>query len=70
MSFRHWGALRDTNARIAAIGRDLDAGEGSAFEFLCECASKECTETVLLSLNAYFELTRQGHRVLAPGHSA
>jgi hypothetical protein len=70
MSFEPRDGLRETNARIAAIARDLDAGEGSTFEFLCECTGKECTETVLLSLTEYFELTRQGRRVLATGHSA
>lgn len=70
MSFAPRDALRDTNARIAAIARGLDSGEGSTFEFLCECISEECTETVLLSLTEYFELTRQGGRILATGHSA
>ena len=70
MSFARKDALRDTNARIAAIARGLDSGEGSTFEFLCECAGEECTETVLLTLTDYFDLTRQGRRILAPDHSA
>ena len=70
MPFEPGNALRDANDRIAETAEGLDAGEGLAFEFLCECSSEGCSETVMLTRTAYLELTQQGRVVLAHGHSA
>jgi hypothetical protein len=56
--------MRDVNERIEEL-----VGEAWQPEFLCECASTECIETLELSLAEYESIRRSPVRFLIkPGH--
>jgi hypothetical protein len=46
---------RYVNDEIARIGARVDAGETTAFEFLCECGRLGCDGLVTLTLADYAE---------------
>jgi hypothetical protein len=58
---------RTVNNEIAEIAARLDQGEGSRYEFLCECADAECATAVMLTVAGYYETAKVG-AVLADGH--
>ena len=57
--------FREVNERIEGIGKDLRI-EG---EVLCECAQRDCTKTLPLTLEEYEAVRRiPTHFFVAPGH--
>jgi len=59
--------FREVNEQI----EDLQSGEGveGRFDFLCECADKDCVETVSLTLLEYEAVRSEATQfVVLPGH--
>lgn len=44
---------RFANDSVAEIAERLDDGDGSAFEFICECGDLGCREMVAMTLTEY-----------------
>jgi hypothetical protein len=57
---------RERTAELRRV-RDSISGERE-WEFHCECAAKDCGESVFLTLDAYTALHEDGRAVLADGH--
>ena len=61
---RNQALWREVNERIAELSAGLEDAE-----FLCECASLDCTETLQLSLTEYEDARRWPNRFpVLPGH--
>jgi hypothetical protein len=59
--------FRTVNERIDSIAATF--GEGVPYEFVCECASRDCFELILLTLDEYERIREDGTRFLVyPGH--
>ena len=61
--------FREVNERI----EEIQTGEGVArrFDFLCECADRDCIERLSLSLAEYEDIRSEStHFVVLPGHEA
>jgi hypothetical protein len=60
--------LGEVNRNIRDLAAAVDPGEGSSWEFVCECGDEDCSERVGLRLADYDELRRCDVALLAPGH--
>jgi hypothetical protein len=61
--------FREVNERV----EEIQSGEGVArrFDFLCECADRDCVEAVSLSLAEYEDVRSESTQfVVVPGHEA
>ncbi len=70
----HRLALRDLlselNARIREVATRLDAtaASESEWEFKCECGSRDCRDSVKLTLEQFDAVRAAGERIFAEGH--
>jgi hypothetical protein len=67
------GLLRDVNDRIEEVTERFGSGEArpedEEADFLCECGTEDCIESVRMGVREYGELRReQNHFVVFPGH--
>src|ERR687886_513456 len=67
---RNEAVFRDINERVRHADYSLGVGEQGRQEFLCECASADCSVRIVLSLAEYDDVRRSPLRfVVAPGHA-
>jgi hypothetical protein len=67
------GLLRDVNDRIEEVMERFGNGEArpedEEADFLCECGTQDCIESVRMSIREYEELRREeNHFVVFRGH--
>ena len=62
--------LNEVNRNIRDLASEVDPGDASTWEFICECGAADCTERVGLPLAGYDELKHSDRALLAPGHRA
>jgi hypothetical protein len=68
------GLLRDVNDRIEEVMERFDNGEATPedeeADFLCECGTEDCIESVRMSIRDYEELRRWSRQAPATRSSA
>lgn len=62
--------MEKVNAEVRALARRVDQSGDWRWPFVCECGDEPCDEPVLLSLQLYDDLRREGVTLLADGHPA
>jgi hypothetical protein len=61
------GLFRSINENIEGVA--LMMGTDAPYEFICECASRDCFERIELTVFEYEQIRKEGTRfVLRPGH--
>ena len=49
--------FREVNERMRGLNESFEQVDGGA-DFLCECAGEDCTDPILITLDAYEEMRR------------
>jgi hypothetical protein len=67
---RNEALLREVNERIEDVGRRLQVlPDDHTLDFLCECGSSDCDDTVSMTVGDYEHVRADNDRfVLVPGH--
>jgi len=60
--------FREVNERLVDV-RDVSVARGSTYDFICECANRDCDARVALTMEEYEEVRRvPTHFLIHPGH--
>jgi hypothetical protein len=66
---RNEAVFREVNERIEGLQESASADPDDQVDFLCECGSEDCTETVAMTLAEYEDVRSDPtHFVVVPGH--